>query len=166
MKKTYYYNFFPTKQEELAALATNRPYQVTRTLIEIRDDAPPLNVFDPSNPWKIRKRLEAQEVTSGKIRLSHEDVFENIFRYASLESANDVVMGKKVHVKVCDMTDDSGHVMYGPYDDQVFFEKALHDEYVLALHMAMVRNHGLKKGDEIGIFYDAKNEIFYFKCFH
>ncbi|CAO2840248.1 unnamed protein product [Amaranthus hypochondriacus] len=178
MKKTMFYNFFPTKKEEMIALATNVPYKPTATLIEIRDNNPnpiPASMtlnssnVDPSNvnndPWRIRKLLDSDEMITGRIRLTQGDVFEHIFRYISFECANNIVTGKKMYVQVCDVTDENSPIMYGPYDEHTYLEKVVNDEFVLGLNLALVRSRGFKKDDQIGIYYDPRNQVFYFKLF-
>ncbi|CAM8940578.1 unnamed protein product [Rhodiola kirilowii] len=76
-KKTFFYNFFPTKLEEDHCRVTNRPHQVTKSVIEIREAFPPP---DPANPWRIRKTLTFGEVTNGQIFLSCNEVFDHVFR--------------------------------------------------------------------------------------
>lgn len=165
MKKIYYYNFLPIKKEEMASMS---PYQVTRTLVEIRDSDPnttPHHTNNNNNQWDIRKKLDTQEIKTGKIHLTHDDVFEHVFRYYTLESANNIVKGKKVLVSLCDVTEDNTPMMYGPYDEQTFLMKGLNDEYVLGLNWALVQARGLKKDDEIGLYYDPRNQFFYFRLF-
>jgi len=74
-------------------------------------------------------------------------------------------MGNKIYVSVCDLTDHNSPVIYGPNDEQTFFEKGSQDRYVLGLNMAMVRSRGFKKDDEVAIYFDPMTPIFYFKAF-
>ncbi|PKI63878.1 hypothetical protein CRG98_015714 [Punica granatum] len=96
MKKTFYYNFLPTKAQEEAAEARNVPLQVSRVLIEVNNiHLPSLHMHESnlSNPWPIRKILVSREIMSEKIELTYNDTFDHIFRYWTLDMANVVVMG-------------------------------------------------------------------------
>ncbi|GAB4825179.1 hypothetical protein Ancab_008054 [Ancistrocladus abbreviatus] len=162
MKKTFYYNFFPTKDEELA-MSNWSLNQISRTLIEIRDDNPPVD--DPKNPWKITKRLTSIEATSRRLILSHNDAFDHVFRYWSLEMANHVVIGGKVCVEVWDVTEENSFHGYGPADEAAIFERGMQDCYVLGLNMGLVRARALRPGDEIGLYWKDRASAFYFKVF-
>ncbi|KAL9388971.1 hypothetical protein Peur_017576 [Populus x canadensis] len=80
MRKTFYYNFLPTKAEEDAVAARNVPYQVARAVVEIRDWYPAPRI-DPGNPWQIRKSITSNEVGTTKLTLPHDDMFEHVFRF-------------------------------------------------------------------------------------
>ncbi|WMV31034.1 hypothetical protein MTR67_024419 [Solanum verrucosum] len=62
LKKTFFYNFFPSKDEEEACKLINTPHVVTRELIEIRDIYP-LQKIDLGNPYRSRKRLPVTRST-------------------------------------------------------------------------------------------------------
>ncbi|KAA8526516.1 hypothetical protein F0562_008281 [Nyssa sinensis] len=132
MKKIFYYNLVPSKAEEDVAKITNIPFQGNRFLVEIRDVYPPPPP-DPNNPWQIRKRLTASDVVTGKLKLSHNETFDHIFRHWTLDMANYVIMGHKAPVVVWDVTDD-----------------------VSPKRLA-------NPGDEVGLFWEMRNGAFQFK---
>ncbi|KAK3188226.1 hypothetical protein Dsin_027787 [Dipteronia sinensis] len=159
MKKTFFYEFFPTKAAEDAAKARGVPYRVTRTLIQIRDITPPPK-FDPNNPWIIRKSVTTGEVMNGKLMLTHQATFEYIFRYWSMEICKHVIAGHKSYVIILDYTDgDNPKRLQG---ESVFFEGGGNDTYFLGW-MDLVRSRDVCPGDEIGLFCDKSTGMFGFK---
>ncbi|CAK7354964.1 unnamed protein product [Dovyalis caffra] len=158
MKKTFSYNFLPTKAEEEAAVACNKPHQVTRTLVEITDIYLAQSLCtDPKNPWKIRKCITSKEILTGKILISHEDMFEHVFRYWTLEMAKHVILGNTSMVILIDYSGKrfktgDAYVKNGP----------IRDTYVVGF-MDVIRMQGLNPGDEIGIFWDRRGGTFGFK---
>ncbi|KAL9661865.1 hypothetical protein QQ045_026693 [Rhodiola kirilowii] len=158
-KKTFFYNFFPTKLEEDHCRATNRPHQVTKSVIEIRDAFPPPQP-DPANPWRIRRTLTFGEVTNGQIFLSCNEVFDHVFRYWSLEVTKIAVMGmNKLCVVIWDFTEESKPVCGG----KSFFEKGCDEEgYNLGI-LDLVKGRSLNANDEIGLYWDVKFSGFVFK---
>ena len=56
LKKTFFYNFFPSKINEEACNVNNTPHVVTRELAEIRDIYP-APIIDWQKPWQIKKKL-------------------------------------------------------------------------------------------------------------
>ncbi|TXG48242.1 hypothetical protein EZV62_027536 [Acer yangbiense] len=159
MKKTYYYEFLPSKAAEEAAKARGVPHRITRTLVQIRDMTPPPK-FDPNNPWKIRKSVTNGEVINGKLMLTHQATFEYIFRYWGEEICKHVIAGNKSYVIILDYTDeDSPKRLQG---ESVFFEGGSNDTYFLGW-MDLVRSRSVTAGDEIGLFWDNSNGTFGFK---
>ncbi|XP_057480063.1 uncharacterized protein LOC130767265 [Actinidia eriantha] len=166
MKKTLYYNFIPTKaeeeEEECKATATAAPYKPTWALVELQDVYPP-PVFDPLNPWQIKKVLTPAEVGSGRIVLSHNETFHYVFRYWTTEMTHHVVMSqKKKNVLVRDVTDEDNPTSY--INEDMFFEQVDADcEYYVLGCEELVRGRRLHAGDEIGLFWDMKTDAFQFK---
>ncbi|KAJ4715628.1 B3 domain-containing protein [Melia azedarach] len=160
MKKTFYYNFLPSKAEEQAAIARGKPYEVTRTLIEIRDYGnPPPPQFDPKHPWHIRKSITANEVFNGKLLLSHNDVFDHIFRYWTMDLCNYVIRGNQFCVAIADYTDEETPKRF---QSENIFVQGNYDTYVLGW-ADVVRSRLLQPGDEIGLFWDVGSATFGFK---
>ncbi|KAI3423157.1 Hflx-type G domain-containing protein [Psidium guajava] len=60
----------------------------------------------PQLPWLIRKAVESSEITTGKLVLSHDDMFDHVFRYWTLEMCNHVVEGGRYLVTLFDFTDE------------------------------------------------------------
>ncbi|CAN4096740.1 unnamed protein product [Withania somnifera] len=61
MKKTFFYNFFPSKPEEEVCKVNNTPWVVTREAMEVNDIYPTLKI-NPQNPWQIKKEITYFEV--------------------------------------------------------------------------------------------------------
>ena len=80
LKKTFFYNFFPSKVEEETCKLNNTAHVVTRELIEIRDIYPPPKI-DLKNPWQIKKKITCDEVIVGKPVIPFSDTFEYILQY-------------------------------------------------------------------------------------
>ncbi|KAG5607211.1 hypothetical protein H5410_028703 [Solanum commersonii] len=64
LKKTFFYNLFPSKVEDEACKLNNNPYVVTRELIEIRDIYPPQKSIWKT-PGRSRKRLPVTSLENG-----------------------------------------------------------------------------------------------------
>ncbi|KAI6695048.1 hypothetical protein NL676_022758 [Syzygium grande] len=160
MKKTFYYNFMPTKAEEEAAKARNVPYQVTRTLFEINDISPPQLLADPNYPWLIRKTIVNSEIMTGKLVLSHNDTFDHVFRYWMLETCNHVVMGGRYPVALVDLTDEKSPRRY--QGKHTLLERGLNETYLLGW-LDIVRNRLFNTGDVVGLFWDVRSGTFHFK---
>ncbi|GLT75504.1 hypothetical protein SLA2020_472230 [Shorea laevis] len=153
MKKTFYYNFFPTKVEEEAAAAHNVQYRVTRTLIEIRD----LEHHQASgvDPWRqiIRKSITASDVFMGKLSLSEQEMLD-LLRPCTLSKANSLLVGDRS----CILYDNTeGEVKY-----HIDVERGSQDSYTLRC-TSLFRNRNLAPGDQVGLFLDVSNEAFRFK---
>nr|GMD76530.1 hypothetical protein A4A49_59639 [Ipomoea batatas] len=156
IKKTFFYNFIPSKAEEDACKATNSPWQVSRVLVEARDVVPPA-APDPANPWQIRKALSHYEVITGKLVAPFAEAFEHVFRYWTLCMANQTVLGQKTNVIVWDVTDQNNPKRYG-----AAFEILPSDDYTLAC-MDLFKDRSMGIEDEIGLYWDYKGSTFQFK---
>ncbi|KAK4434159.1 hypothetical protein Salat_0578600 [Sesamum alatum] len=163
-KKTFYYNFFPSKAEEESSKARKGPVGsssdvVGRVLVEMRDIYPP-PVLDPDNPWCLRKTLNHYEIAFGKLVLSSNDMFEHVIRYWSLGMANYVALGQKVGVTLWDVTEEENPRTYRNND--VYLQMMANDDCVLSC-MELVKERKLKVDDEIGMYWDSKETSFKFK---
>uniref|UniRef100_M1D885 Uncharacterized protein n=1 Tax=Solanum tuberosum TaxID=4113 RepID=M1D885_SOLTU len=103
LKKTLFYNFFPSKAEEEACKLNNTPHVVTQELIEIRDIYPPPKI-DLENSWQIKKKITHDEVIVGKLMIPFFETFEYILRYWTLDAAKSLENGCDVPVGVWDVT--------------------------------------------------------------
>ncbi|GFY97506.1 hypothetical protein Acr_12g0000470 [Actinidia rufa] len=159
MKKTFFFNLFPTKAEEDEGTA-NISFQLGRTLVEIRDLCPPP---DPTNPWQIRKQPTISDVVTGRLILSHKETFEHIFRYWSVEMANYVLSGNKAPVVVWDVTEENNPLGYR--NDNVYFERGSSEEFYVLGWMELARNRIVSPGDDIGLYWDIRSASFHFKVF-
>ena len=162
MKKTYYYTFIQTKAEEDAAKPNGAIFPEGRVLEEIRD-LYPVPVKDPLNPWQIKKAATTADIITGKLLLLHNDVFEYIFRYWSLEMCSCVVAGHKVYTVIWDLTDKSGLIRYN--NENIYLEKGPQDTFLLGW-MDLVRKANINPGDEIGLYWDNRSGTFQFKVLH
>ncbi|KAG5606683.1 hypothetical protein H5410_028175 [Solanum commersonii] len=61
LNKTFFYNFFPLKDEEEACKLNNTPHVVTRELIEMRDIYPSSKI-DLENRWQTKKKITRDEI--------------------------------------------------------------------------------------------------------
>ncbi|KAG5606534.1 hypothetical protein H5410_028026 [Solanum commersonii] len=68
MKKTFFYNFFPSKVEEEACKVNNTQHVVTRELMETNDLYPAPKI-DLQNPWQINKKSTHDEIIVGKLMI-------------------------------------------------------------------------------------------------
>ncbi|CAH9129544.1 unnamed protein product [Cuscuta epithymum] len=159
LKKTFFYNFIPSKVEEEACMAGTGTWQVQRTLLELRDVFPPPMV-DPANPWQIRKVLTHYEAIAGKLVVPFADAFDHVFRYWGLCMVNQVVMGQKSNVVLWDVTDQNSPKRYGGW-----FEVLPGDDYILAC-MDLFKERGMAVEDEVGLYWDFKSSAFHFKLLH
>ncbi|KAB1225505.1 hypothetical protein CJ030_MR1G018602 [Morella rubra] len=91
MEKVLFYNFFPTKAEEEAAKAQNSGHKVTPCVMEIRDWQP----FPPVDFW-IQKVVSFNHIATRKLYLTHNETFEYVFRFWTLENAPKIVVGLNV----------------------------------------------------------------------
>ncbi|EEF49311.1 conserved hypothetical protein [Ricinus communis] len=158
MRKTFYHNFLPTKAEEEATVARNAKHHVTRTIVEARDwQVTPPRMIDPNNPWQIRRTIARNEVTTGELVLSHEEMFEYVFKFWSLESANHLLQGNKCFVILIDYTEETVPKSF----QSAYVKTGANDSYVLGL-MDVVRVRVVNPGDEIGLFWDMRPSSFGF----
>lgn len=160
-KKTFYYNFFPTKAEEnsfryTAGMANGRK------LIEMRDIYPP-PVVDFENPWLIKKTLTHYETAFGKLVLSYNDTFEHVIRYWTLGMANFIALGQRVGVTLWDVTEEKNPKRYHQ-NSEFYLQMMANDECLLSC-MELIRDRKLKVDDEIYLYWDSTENCFKFKLF-
>ena len=99
----------------------------------------------------------------GKIILTHEQVFDHIFRYMPLEKARFVFNGNRLYVTFADLTDQGNPVVFGSGNKMVYFEKIFNDNYyVLGFNFDFFKARGLKQNHHIGISFKT---FFYFMLF-
>ncbi|KAJ8540403.1 hypothetical protein K7X08_030322 [Anisodus acutangulus] len=159
MKKTFFYNFFPSKAEEEACEANNTPWVATRELIEIRDIYPAPKI-DLENPWQIKKKITHDEIALGKLVVPFFETFEYILRYWKLDEAKSLVNGYGICVNVWDVTEENDPKKYE--GGRVCFRKLYNDDYSLSC-MELFNDRGLGVDDEIGLYWDPRNSSFMFK---
>lgn len=167
LKKTYFYNFFPSKAEEVSPPTINPPrpfwFRRQRVLVEMRDVHPP-PVLDPTNPWQIKKTLNQYEVASGKIVVSFIDSFEHILRYWNFCMANHIaILGHRVAVPVWDVTNEKDPKRYD--GNEVYFQITPSENCILTCTQ-MMRDRNLKVDDYIGLYWDSKQCSFRIKLFY
>lgn len=105
MRKAFYYNFIPTKSEELDAKSgANSNKKSCCSVVEIRPFSLNLSLKDPNYPWEIENVVTFLEIEKGIILLSTNDTLNHIFQYWSLDTTNFIVAGKTIHVDVLDVT--------------------------------------------------------------
>ncbi|VFQ65096.1 unnamed protein product [Cuscuta campestris] len=159
MKKTFFYNFFPTKSEEEAS--PKAAGQVSRVLVEARDVLPP-PAADPANPWQIRKTLTQYEVITGMLVAPFAETMEHVFRYWGLCTATRVVLGQKTAVEVWDVTAAAEQNCPPKRYAGCCFEVLPSDDYVLAC-MDLFKDRNLAPEDEVGLYWDFNCSVFRFK---
>ncbi|PHT58451.1 hypothetical protein CQW23_00814 [Capsicum baccatum] len=138
MKKTLFYNFFPSKVEEEAYKVSNTPWVATQELVEIRDiyHAPIINL---ENSWQIKKRITRDEIILGKLVILFFESFEYILRYWTLDMAKSLVMNENgMCVKVWDITKETKPKKYD--GGNVCFRKLYTDDYSLSC-MRLFNDH-------------------------
>lgn len=164
MKKTFYYNFLPTKAQEEAAQARDVPHQVSRVLVEVNDiHLPSPELASIVSPWPIRKSLSSKEILTERVELSHGQVFDHVFRYWTLETANGIVTGgSKCLVAIVDFTDEKNPRRH--QSEHVYLEKgpAANESYSLRW-TDLAKNRLFNAGDEIGLLWDFRSGCFHFK---
>ncbi|KAL3337781.1 hypothetical protein AABB24_030087 [Solanum stoloniferum] len=159
LKKTFFYNFFPSKEEEEACKLNNTLFVVTRELIEIRDIYPPPKI-DLENPWQIKIKITSYEVEAGALLIPYIKTFEYILRYWTLDLAKILVNGCGVCVQVWDVTMDNAPKKYE--GERVYLWKLCNDDYALSC-IELFNSSRLGIGDEIGLFWDPRSSNFMFK---
>ncbi|PQP94413.1 B3 domain-containing protein [Prunus yedoensis var. nudiflora] len=155
MKKTFYYNFFPTKAEEQEEAkkggSSSGEKQISRVLIEMHDfpdNQPPL-LLKHTDPRRIIKAVSVSEIQMGILFFSFSETFEHIFRHWTLDEVNLVQSGyNKFHVLVKDVTD---HEETEYRSDRIFFQRLQNDEFYILGCLDVIRNRYLSAGDEIGL---------------
>lgn len=169
--KTFYYNFFPTKEEEERERKRSgdreanfgRPGGYGRMLIEMRDFYPP-PVVDPSNPWVIKKTLNRNETDSGKLVLTCFDTFEHVFRYWPLSYANSAATGHRVGVAIRDVTPENYPRKFNEMDDGVYLEMGESDDFYL-MCKPLMKDRNWQVYDEIGLYWSCDKFCFMVRLF-
>ncbi|CAN4113029.1 unnamed protein product [Withania somnifera] len=159
MKKTFFYNFFPSKEEEETCKVNNIPRVVTRELVEIRDIYPAPKI-DLTNPQKIKKNITHNEVIVGKVEIPFFEMFEYILRYWKMDITKFLVDGYGVYVAVWDVTQENNPKKYE--GENVFLKKLYNDNYSLSI-MELFNDRKLAVGDEIGLYWDLRSSSLMFK---
>jgi len=159
LKKTFFYNFFPSKAEEEDCKLNNTPHVVTRELIEIRDIYPPPKI-DLENSWQIKKKITHDEVIVGKLMIPFFETFEYILRYWTLDEAKSLENGCDVPVGVCDVTEENIPKKYE--GGSVCLRKLYNDDFYLSC-IKLFNSRGLSVGNEIGLYWDPRSSSFIFK---
>ncbi|KAF3637288.1 putative agglutinin-2-like [Capsicum annuum] len=160
MKKTFFYNFFPSKVEEEACKVNNIPWIPTRELVEIRDIYP-APIIDLEDPWQIKKTITHDEVILGKLVIPFFESFEYILRYWTLDMTKNLVMDENgVCVNVWDVTKENAPKNYD--GGSVCFRKLYTDNYSLSC-MRLFNDCRLGVGDEIGLYWNPGSLSFMFK---
>ncbi|WMV31039.1 hypothetical protein MTR67_024424 [Solanum verrucosum] len=159
LKKTFFYNFFPSKAEEEDCKLNNTPHVVTRELIEIRDIDPPPKI-NLENPWQIKKNITCDEVIVGKLMIPFFETFEYILRYWTLDATKILVNGCDVPVGVWDVTEENNPKKYD--HGSVFLRKLHNDDFYLSC-IKLFNSRGLSVGDEIGLYWDPRSSNLMFK---
>ena len=77
MKKTLFYNFFPSKAEEEIYNINNTAHEVTRELVEIRNRYPSSRI-DLKNPWQIKKKIIHEDIVLGFRMISFFEILGQI----------------------------------------------------------------------------------------
>ncbi|XP_015079059.2 uncharacterized protein LOC107023011 [Solanum pennellii] len=162
MKKTFFYNFFPSKAQEEACKINNTPYEVTRELVEIRDLYPAPRI-DKQNPWQIKKKLTHDEIVVGMLLIPFFEMFEYILRYWSLDVGKNLVNGCNVCVDMWDVTEENVPKKYE--GGRVWFRILPNDDFSLWC-TELINGRRLKDGDEIGIYWDPISSSLVFKLFY
>ncbi|WMV50935.1 hypothetical protein MTR67_044320 [Solanum verrucosum] len=159
MKKTFFYNFFPSKAEEEACKINNTPHEVTRELVEIRDLYPAPRI-DLQNPWKIKKKITHDEIVVGMLMIPFFEMLEYILRYWTLDVAKSLENGCKVCVDMWDVTEEN--IPKKCEGGSVWFRKLFNgDFYLWSIELFKARILG--DGDEIGLYWDPRSSTLVFK---
>ncbi|KAF3656920.1 putative ethylene-responsive transcription factor CRF4-like [Capsicum annuum] len=159
MKKTFMYNFIPSKEEEEACKASGTPWVVTRELVEIRDIYP-APVINPNNPWKIKKVITDFEESGKMLVLSFIDIFEHVFRYWTLDTVKSATSGHKMSVYLWDVTNENS-----PNKCEGSYIEMIDDENYALVSVELFSKCGLVVNDVIGLYWDPKCLNFRFKLF-
>ncbi|WMV30944.1 hypothetical protein MTR67_024329 [Solanum verrucosum] len=158
LKKTFFYNLFPSKEEEACKL-NNTPYVVTRELIEIRGIYRPPKI-NLDNPWQIKIKIISYEAEAGALLIPYIKTFEYILLYWTLDLAKILVNGGVVCVQVWDVTEDNAPKKYE--GERVFLWNLCNNDYALSC-IKLFNNNRLGVGDEIGLFWNPRSSNFMFK---
>lgn len=156
-KKTFYYNFFPTKEEEETSNPRKSMSGDPRVMVEIRDIFPP-PVADPENPWRIRKTLSRKEIRYSYIVLSWSDTLEHVLRYWTLRLAQSLFLGVKVNVDLWDVTQQ----VYPPRKYAARFTVVGKDKFALEC-AGLMKDRNFRVHDEISLYWDVNEYCFQFR---
>ncbi|KAG5607080.1 hypothetical protein H5410_028572 [Solanum commersonii] len=155
LKKTFFYNFFPSKGEEEASKVNNTPRVATRELVEIRDLYPA-----PKIDWQIKKQITNDEIFVGMLMIPFIQMFEYILRYWTLDMAKSLENGGRVCVNMWDVTEENVPKKYE--GGSVFLRKLYTDDFSLScIELFIGRRLGI--GDEIGLYWDPRSSSLMFK---
>ncbi|KAK4716421.1 hypothetical protein R3W88_014759 [Solanum pinnatisectum] len=146
LKKTFFYNFFPSKAKEEACKLNNTPNVVTQELIEIRDIYPPPKIY-LENPWQIKKKI------------THDEVIY-ILRYWTLDAAKSLEDGCDIPVNVWDVREEN---IPKKYEFGSVFLRKLHNDDFYLLCIILFNSRGLSVGDEIELYWDPRSSSLMFK---
>lgn len=171
-KKSFFYNFFPTKEEEEVVRkrlgdrepSFERPGGYGRMLVEIRDHYP-CPVVDPNNPWVIKKTLNRNETDSGKLVLTWHDMFEHVFRYWSLSYANSAAMGHRVGVAIWDVTQEDHPRKFNEMDHGVYVEMMNDRDDFYLMCKPLMEDRNWQAYDEIGLYWSCMKSCFMVRLF-
>lgn len=161
MKKTFYYNFFPTKEEEEAA-SSNPNSQPSRTLVEINDVYPRAQP-DANDPWVIKKVLQPKEIQSRKLVLPYDDTFEHVFRYWTIDFVNIVLNGRICYTSISDFNDPCGLGRRYERDGVYLRQEPNNGDSFFLGWKELAQARLFNPGDEIGLYWDDMFKTFQFK---
>ncbi|KAG5607127.1 hypothetical protein H5410_028619 [Solanum commersonii] len=116
-----------------------------KNVIELIETGPPL-IFDPNNPWKIKKSITPEVLHQGNLVISFSETFDYILPYWNLNNARKFVNGAVyTGVAMWDVTNE--HAGF------IFSKLPNHDDYSLWI-LGLFNVYGLGVGDEIGLYWD------------
>ncbi|XP_049366621.1 uncharacterized protein LOC125831484 [Solanum verrucosum] len=155
LKKTFFYDFIPSKGEEEASKVNNTPLVATRELVEIRDLYPA-----PKIDWQIKKQITNDEIFVGMLMIPFIQMFEYILQYWTLDMAKILENGGRVCVNVWDVTEENVPKKYE--GGSVFLRKLYTDDFSLSC-IELFNGRRLGIGDEIGLYWDPRSSSLMFK---
>uniref|UniRef100_M1DI30 Uncharacterized protein n=1 Tax=Solanum tuberosum TaxID=4113 RepID=M1DI30_SOLTU len=123
-------------------------------VIELIETGPPL-IFDPNNPWKIKKSITPEVLHQGNLVISFSETFDYILPYWNLNNARQFVNGA-VNTGVAMWDVKNEHAGF------IFSKLPNHDDYSLWI-LGLFNVYGLGVGDEIGLYWDPRFQTFMFK---
>ncbi|XP_049399863.1 uncharacterized protein LOC125863941 [Solanum stenotomum] len=159
LKKTFFYNSFPSKAKEEACKVNNTPHAMTRELVEIRYLYPAPKI-DLQNPWQIKKKITHDKIVVGMLMIPFFEMFECIFRYWTLEMAKTLENGCIVCVDMWDVTERNVSKKYE--GGSVWLRKVYNDDFSLWC-IELYNDRGLGDGDEIRLYWDPRFSCLVFK---
>ncbi|XP_049399856.1 uncharacterized protein LOC125863932 [Solanum stenotomum] len=159
MKKTFFYNLFPSKAEEKACKVNNTPHVVTRELVEIRNLYPTPKI-DLQKPWQIKKKITHDDIVVGMLMIPFFEMFEYILRYWTLDMAKILENDCSVCVDMWNIT--KGDVLKKYEGVSVWLRTVCSDDFALWC-IELFKDRGLGDGDEIGLYWDPRFSYLVFK---